>query len=99
MKVSPQDLKIIKDILSKHTKGCKVLAFGSRVHGENLKKFSDLDLAIEKTSNFSDIDKANLRNEFSNSNLTYKVDLVFMDEISPEFKSYILMQFEEIIFS
>ncbi len=42
--IDPGQLAIVKDILRKHIPNNDVWAFGSRVHGRNLRKFSDLDL-------------------------------------------------------
>ncbi len=44
MILDKEDEKIVKEILKKFVPTKKVIAFGSRVHGRNLKKFSDLDL-------------------------------------------------------
>jgi predicted nucleotidyltransferase len=46
MNVLPNELKLIKEILQRYVPEQTVWAFGSRVHGRQLKPFSDLDLAI-----------------------------------------------------
>jgi predicted nucleotidyltransferase len=46
VKVSPAHFRVIRSILLKHVPAHPVWAFGSRVHGRNLKTYSDLDLAV-----------------------------------------------------
>ena len=69
--------------------GVEVRAFGSRVHGENLKPFSDLDLAIISES-LLDIGKlAELKEAFTESSLPFKVDLLDWSVTSERFKNLI----------
>ena len=84
MHIEPRHYIIIKDILKKYP--YTFYAFGSRVKG-NHKKFSDLDLCF-----FEDIPgniKAHIDEEFENSDLPYKVDLVNWDSCSIDFKKLI----------
>lgn len=60
----------------------EVYVFGSRVKG-NYRKFSDLDLIV--TSDVSDVEKAELRELFEESNLPFEVDVISKNSISKEF--------------
>ena len=62
---------VIHQILSKHP--YKFYAYGSRVKG-TARKFSDLDLCYQEEISLSVISQ--LREEFSESNLPFEVELV-----------------------
>ncbi len=84
LNIEARHLAILKGILEKHP--YEFFVFGSRAKGDN-KKFSDLDLAYK-----AEIPKAELsliREEFEQSNLPYKVDLVDLKSCSEEFKQLI----------
>ena len=86
--IEHEDLNTVKIILSKHLPGVAVWAFGSRVNGK-ASQFSDFDLAIISDQALS-IDKlTDLRQDFSNSSLPFKVDLVDWATINDEFKKII----------
>ena len=70
-----EQLLIVKDILRRNVPHLAVWAFGSRTRN-TAKKYSDLDLAII-TDDALDLGvHATLVDEFSNSNLPWKVDIV-----------------------
>lgn len=72
---TPAELEIVYAALTRHLPRREVWAFGSRVKGR-IKKFSDLDLAVigEEPLTFST--RAALTEEFAESDLPYKVDIV-----------------------
>ncbi|MCB0369108.1 MAG: nucleotidyltransferase domain-containing protein [Bdellovibrionales bacterium] len=77
--------KIVLEILIRHFPSGKCYVFGSRATQKRLKPFSDLDIAIELQSN---IDKNLLllaEEEFSSSDLPFKVDLIDLKATSKEF--------------
>ena len=45
--LQPDECEIVAAILRKHVPGRAVWAFGSRATGKRVKRFSDLDLAVE----------------------------------------------------
>jgi predicted nucleotidyltransferase len=92
----PEDLEAVKSILRQHVPHAEVRAFGSRVHKRNLKKYSDLDLAILAPEALDPHAAAELADAFSESNLPFKVDLVEWVSISNEFRS-VIEQSHEII--
>ncbi len=73
--VSAHDLEEIRAIFRRHLPDREVVAFGSRVTGA-AKRFSDLDLAIMGDQPIPAATLADLREEFDESNLPFKVDLV-----------------------
>ena len=88
MFIKEEELEIVKQIIKKIIPDHKVLAFGSRVSGQYLKKFSDLDLAILGGPLSLEI-FAKLTAEFENSSLPFKVDIVDYQEASDNFKCII----------
>ena len=96
IKLEPEYLNAVKKILAEYIPQLEVRAFGSRVHGENLKQFSDLDLAIMTEKPLDPFKMIDLKEAFSNSNIPIKVDLLDWSEISEEFRKKILQSFEVI---
>lgn len=87
--LSPKYLAIVQEILQKNLPSTAIVwAFGSRVKG-NVKKFSDLDLAIDNGAKISSELMAKIDFDLEQSNLPYKVDVVDWHAISDNFKSII----------
>lgn len=86
--VRPDHLQIVQDILQKHVPQYEVWAFGSRAKW-TAKEYSDLDLCIvsDKPLSFSLLGM--LADEFSESDLPYKVDIVDWATTSPSFRKII----------
>jgi type I restriction enzyme S subunit len=93
--VRADHLSIIQNILKNHIPQYRIVAFGSRVNGHS-KATSDLDLCIMSTERVPFETLASLRDEFSLSNLPYKVDLVDWAAIAPEFQKIILENCSDI---
>lgn len=87
--VRSDHLGIIQNILNSYIPNTRVVAFGSRVNGA-AKKHSDLDLCIMTDQPLSLGKLADLRDEFSLSNLPYKVDVIDWTTITPDFQKIIL---------
>ena len=77
-------LEIIKNILQKYDYSFYV--FGSRIT-DKAKEFSDLDLLY--FDEISDSTLVILEEEFENSNLPYKVDLIDYNQCDDDFKNII----------
>lgn len=86
--VLPDQWGIVRDILQKHVPGYAVWAFGSRVKGTS-KPFSDLDLVVITEQPLSLALFAALSEEFSQSNLPWKVDVVDWATASDVFRTII----------
>ena len=84
----PNHLKIVKSILKTYLPGYEVWAFGSRVGG-NIKRYSDLDLAIISQEPIPSRNLALAKMEFSESDLPIKIDLVDWATASDSFKEII----------
>ena len=79
---------LVKDILYKHIPDREVWAFGSRVHG-TAKKLSDLDLAVMGAAPLPLAISAALADEFSQSDLPWKVDVVDWSATGESFRRII----------
>ncbi len=86
--IEPKDWTIVRDILQKNVPQCEVWAFGSRVTGR-AREFSDLDLAIITDTPLSLDVSASLSNDFSESDLPWKVDVVDWATTSESFRKII----------
>ncbi len=89
IKLSEKELEIVVNILKKHTSSFEILVFGSRYNG-NVHDHSDLDLAIKGPHKIDILYIADIRDEFQNSDLPFRVDIVDFNSISPEFQAVIL---------
>lgn len=73
--INPRDLETVRSILSRHVPDREVRVFGSRIT-EKVKKFSDLDLAVMGSAPLPHSILAELEEDFRESNLPFKVDVV-----------------------
>lgn len=89
-------LEIVQNILAKHIPSVRVVAFGSRVHGKNLKPFSDLDLCLMTKKPIDIHLLGTLKHDFSESDLPIKVDVVDWSAVDPKFQEIISQQCENI---
>lgn len=86
--VTPGQWTIVRGILLKHVPDYEVWAFGSRTQG-SAKPFSDLDLAIVSEQPLSLDLYAALSDDFSESDLPWKVDVVDWASTSNVFRAII----------
>jgi len=93
-------LGILKKYLVGQNKDIKVYIFGSRSTGKNLKRGSDLDIALEADSgeiiDLQLLDQLDF--DFEDSDLPYKVDLLDLNSASQEFRAAINDELTEILF-
>ena len=87
--LQPDQLFLVKAILNKYIPNRDVVAFGSRATW-TAKDYSDLDLAILGQEPLSGRITASLREEFVESALPVKVDVVEWARIDEEFREIIL---------
>jgi predicted nucleotidyltransferase len=73
--VSPEDWLIVRDILRRHIPDSEVWAFGSRA-ARTARTYSDLDLAIIGETPLPFAITGALAEDFSESDLPFRVDLV-----------------------
>lgn len=91
----PDYLEIVRNILRKHVPGCEVHVFGSRTTC-SVKKYSDLDLAIVGKEKLSEKILHSLREDFQESDLPFRVDVLDWNAISKEFQEVIEKTHETI---
>ena len=90
--VRPEDLEKVLTILNRHLPGREVRAFGSRVAGK-AKPFSDLDLAVMGEEPLSAAVMADVQDDFRESDLPFKVDVVEWAATKDTFRSIIRKDF------
>ena len=84
----PDHWVIVQTILRQHVPGCKVLVFGSRAKW-TAKEYSDLDLAIVGADPLPIKAMSALLEEFGESDLPFKVDIVDWAKIDEDFRNII----------
>jgi len=95
LNLNQNELKIVKDILQRHIPSYRVVVFGSRIKN-TAKKFSDLDLCIMGDKELSLKQTGDLKEDFSESDLPFRVDVVEWNAIDSEFQKIIEKNYEEI---
>ena len=86
--IRPDHLQILRDILQKHVPQYEVWAFGSRAKW-SAKEHSDLDLCILSNKPLSFSVLGAIGDDFSDSDLPWKVDVVDWATTSPSFRKII----------
>ena len=86
--IRPDHWAIVREILRERVPQYEVWAFGSRVTGR-AKPFSDLDLAIISQEPLGLDVGATLRDDFAESDLPWKVDIVEWATITDSFRGII----------
>ena len=86
--IRPDLWVIVRDILHKHVPQCEVWAFGSRAQW-NAKQYSDLDLAVITQTPMSLQVSGALAEDFAESDLPFKVDVVDWATTSASFREII----------
>jgi type I restriction enzyme S subunit len=90
--VTAVEWQIVRSILLRHVPGREVWAFGSRVCTKDarcVKKFSDLDLTVKGDQPLPMRTLAALADDFTESDLPYKVDVVDWATTSARFRAII----------
>lgn len=89
MHLTPDDLAFVRKALAFWAPGVPAFAFGSRVHGRNLKTHSDLDICLRDAAPvpLPVIDR--LRDAFSLSDLPMRVDLIDWHDLTDDFRAAI----------
>ena len=86
------DLRIVTAILSARVPDRPVYAFGSRATGQSRRR-SDLDLAIGGSMPLTLRQRSLLSDDFDESDLPIRVDIVDLNAITPEFRRRIERDF------
>ena len=88
-----EHIEIIKVILRKHIPERDVRVFGSRIT-LTAKKHSDLDLAVMGKQKLANETVYALKEEFEESDLPFRVDVLDWNNISENFKKIIEAKYE-----
>ena len=86
--LDPADLNLVKAILRKHVPKHQVWAFGSRALSSTngaVKPHADLDLLLDG-GRLDFVQRSNLREAFTGSDLPMRVDLVELDDLPAAWK-------------
>jgi len=86
--IGPGEWEIVRGILERHLPDREVWAFGSRAK-VSAKPFSDLDLAVLGSEPLPLAVRAELADDFSESDLPFKVDIVDWATTSERFRKVI----------
>ena len=89
MHLDGQALDLVTRILAFWAPGIPAYAYGSRVHGHQLKPFSDLDICLRGAAPIDADTLTDLRDAFANSRLPIRVDVVDWHALSDEFRGQI----------
>jgi type I restriction enzyme S subunit len=90
--ITTDEWQIVRAILLRHLPGREVWAFGSRVAakgGNRVKQFSDLDMAVKGDQPLPLHTLSTLTDDFRESDLPYKVDIVDWATTSARFRAII----------
>ncbi len=93
--IQPRHLEIVRKILRKHVPEYDVRAFGSRITG-TIKKYSDLDLVIVGKEKLLDNILFSLKEDFQESDLPFRVEILDWNAASKEFQKIIEKKYEII---
>lgn len=96
--VSPSDYTILKKhVLSPLlSDGFTIWLFGSRARGD-YDKYSDVDLLVKgHKSKFREI-ISKIREDIEESNFSYKVDIVFVDDLATSYRKKVESELVEIM--
>jgi type I restriction enzyme S subunit len=88
--IKPEHLFVVQDILNKYLqKDVIIWVFGSRAK-KNTKPYSDLDLALDMNGELIDPEIiSKIANDFEESDLPYKVDVLDIVTVSDKFREII----------
>lgn len=86
--IAEEDWPIVRDILRKHVPDRRVWAFGSRAR-RTAWRYSDLDLAVITDTPLPAETGGALREDFSESDLPFRVDILDWATTSPAFRAIV----------
>jgi predicted nucleotidyltransferase len=95
LQLRPGEFEMVRDILQRHVPERVVWAFGSRVNGK-ARPYSDLDLAILGDQPLPFSTRADLAEDFTESDLPFKVDIVDWATTSEKFREIIRAEHVEL---
>ena len=85
MQLTEKQRADVLEILRRRLPEAEYIVFGSRVKG-NAREYSDLDLAVKDAARIPDVRMFHLREDFSESDLPFRVDLVDYRAVGDDFR-------------
>jgi len=95
IQLTPNEKKLIKQILAQYLQKTPWRIFGSRAKG-SAKRYSDLDIALLTEKPISLALLSALEEAFADSDLSFKIDLVDWQRLTPEFQKKIQSEWLKI---
>lgn len=86
--LAPEHLRLVQRMLAERLPAREVRAFGSRVRGR-AKPTADLDLVVMGEERIPDTIQAELRADFEESDLPFRVDLLAWRDAPPSLRAVI----------
>ena len=95
VQISEREIATVNKILARHLGNMDYRIFGSRAKG-TAKKYSDLDVVLLGNEPISLLTLSNLEEEFAESDLPFKVDIVDWQRITTDFQEKIKSEWIKI---
>ena len=95
IQLKEHEIAVIKRILAHDLAGVEYRIFGSRAKG-SAKPYSDVDIVLLSKNPIPLLTLSTLEENFSESDLPFKVDLVDWQRITPEFQDKIKSEWKEL---
>jgi predicted nucleotidyltransferase len=90
-----QDIILIAKTIRKHIPDCEIRVFGSRIKG-TARPYSDIDIAIVAENLISPLTLERIKEEFAQSDIPCRVDILDFKAISDSFRKVIEDGYEVI---
>jgi predicted nucleotidyltransferase len=90
-----EQISLVNRIIHNYIPNCEISVFGTRATGK-AKKYSDLDLVLKTPDVITPSTMLNLKEDFTESDLPFRVDILDWKAISDEFKNAIQSQLTKI---
>jgi predicted nucleotidyltransferase len=94
--LTPQQISFVTSIIHRYLPDCKISIFGTRATGK-AKPYSDLDIILQTKESIPTLNMFNIKEDLSESDLPFRVDVLDWQAISEEFKAAIEPQLKPII--
>jgi len=86
MRISKEEISIIKNVVSQYVYNAKIILFGSRVYDE--KRGGDIDILVETKHNIKMQEKLEILTKIELNGVLRKVDMLFKTPLSKDSKIF-----------
>jgi len=94
--LTTQQITIVTSIIHRYLPDCAISVFGTRATGK-AKPYSDLDILLKTNDAITPLTMFNIKEDLSESDLPFRVDILDWLSISEEFKSAIQTQTKPLL--